>query len=156
MSCKHKLIILNRLRGNGSGAMHELGIAQNILEIIQQSVPEGQAAAVRQIRIRVGQFSGVIPDSLDFCFSVIVKETQMQQATLAIEQVPTISRCRDCTHSFKIEDLVFICPACKSTNLELISGKELEIVEIELEDDTTATRPYEHPDNRTESVGKER
>lgn len=115
--------------------MHELGIAQNILEIVQQSVPEHQAAAVRQVRIRVGQLSGVVPDSLDFCFSVLVHETNMQQASLAIEQVLTISKCKNCAHRFQIEDLAFICPVCKGTDLELISGKELEVVDIELEDE---------------------
>jgi hydrogenase nickel incorporation protein HypA/HybF len=115
--------------------MHELGIAQNILEIVQQAVPDGQKPAVRKVRIRVGQLSGVVPDSLDFCFSILLNESQMPKARLAIEQVPTISQCRDCSHRFQVEDLAFVCPACKSTNLELVSGKELEIVEIELADD---------------------
>ncbi len=114
--------------------MHELAIAQNILEIIRQSVPEPQTAAVRWVRIRVGQLSGIIPESLEFCFSAIVSGTDMQQASLDITQVPTMTRCRDCSHRFQIEDLVFFCPICKSTNLELISGQELEVVEIELSD----------------------
>jgi hydrogenase nickel incorporation protein HypA/HybF len=112
--------------------MHELGIAQNILEIVQQAVPEEQASAVKRIRIRAGQLSGIVPDSLQFCFSVIVRETKMKDAELEIEQIPTLSRCKDCQHQFKMEDLAFICPSCKSTNLELISGKELEVVDIEL------------------------
>jgi hydrogenase nickel incorporation protein HypA/HybF len=116
-------------------AMHELGIAQNILEIVQQSVPESQESAVREIRIKVGQLSGIVPDSLDFCFSAIVNDTKMRQARLAIEQVPTLSQCKKCSHRFGIEDWIFLCPVCQSTNLELISGKELEIVEIELADE---------------------
>jgi hydrogenase nickel incorporation protein HypA/HybF len=115
--------------------MHELAIAQNIIEIVQQSVPVEQVGAVRAVRVRVGQLSGVVPDSLDFCFSVMVNDTGMRQASLAIEQVPTISECRDCAHRFPIEDLAFICPACKGTSLDLISGRELEVVEIELADD---------------------
>lgn len=112
--------------------MHELGIAQNILEIVRQSVPEEQAPDVKWVRIRVGQLSGVIPDSLDFCFSAIVGETNMRQAGLAIELVPTVSRCKECGHQFQIEDMAFVCPECKSTDLELITGRELQVVEIEL------------------------
>ncbi len=123
------------LHDNWSAAMHELGIAQNILEIVQQAVPEEQTTAVRKVRIRVGQLSGVVPDSLDFCFGVIVSETKMRQAALAIEQVPTVARCRECRHQFQMEDLAFICPACKSTNLEMVSGKELEVMDIELSDE---------------------
>jgi len=112
--------------------MHELGIAQNILQIVQQSVPEKSASDVRRIRIRVGRLSGIVPDSLDFCFRAIVNDTGMNQANLDIEQVPIISECRDCTNRFQMNDLDFSCPGCKSSNLQLISGRELEIVEIEL------------------------
>jgi hydrogenase nickel incorporation protein HypA/HybF len=115
--------------------MHELAIAQNILEMVRQSVPQDRAKSVRGIRIRVGQLSGIVPDSLDFCFSAIVNDTDMQRAKLAIEHVPTLSQCKTCAHRFGIEDWIFTCPVCQSTNLELISGKELEIVEIELEDE---------------------
>ena len=115
--------------------MHELGIAQNILEIVRQSVLKEQIEAVRGIKVRVGQLSGVVPDSLDFCFNAIVSNTEMRRASLAIEQVPTTSECRNCMHRFQVDEFDFACPACKSTNLELLSGKELEIIEIELADE---------------------
>jgi hydrogenase nickel incorporation protein HypA/HybF len=115
--------------------MHELAIAQNILDIVRQAVPENQKSAVRQVRIRVGQLSGLVPESLDFCFNAIVSDTDMKGAALAIEQIPTVSVCRTCRHRFQIEDFIFFCPACKGTDLELISGKELEVVEIELTDE---------------------
>jgi hydrogenase nickel incorporation protein HypA/HybF len=114
--------------------MHELGIAQNILQIVQQSVAKELEADVREIRLRVGQLSGIVPDSLEFCFSVIVNETGMKRARLRIEQVPIISRCKECSHRFQMDDLGFSCPECKSVSLELISGRELEVVEIELAD----------------------
>jgi hydrogenase nickel incorporation protein HypA/HybF len=78
--------------------MHELGIAQNILEIVQQYVPKEQTAAVRSIRIRVGPLSGIVPDSLEFCFQAIVHETDMQQARLAIDQLPAILKCKKCSY----------------------------------------------------------
>ena len=115
--------------------MHELGIAQNILEIIQQYVPKEQVAAVRSIRIRVGPLSGVVPDSLEFCFQAIVHETEMQKACLAIDQLPAIINCKKCDYRFETKDLEFFCQSCGSSDLEFVSGKELEIVEIELADE---------------------
>jgi hydrogenase nickel incorporation protein HypA/HybF len=112
--------------------MHELGIAQNILEIVQQSVTEEQAESVRWIRIRVGQLSGIVPDSLEFCFQAIIAETKMPKAGLAIEQVPTTFQCKKCAYRFQVNDLEFLCPKCGDSDLEVISGRELEIVEIEL------------------------
>ncbi len=112
--------------------MHELGIAQNILQIVRQSVPVNLSADVRAIRLRVGQLSGIVPDSLNFCFGVLVNDTDLRQASLAIEQIPVVSECRDCKHRFQMDDLAFSCPSCRSVNLELMSGRELEVVEIEL------------------------
>jgi hydrogenase nickel incorporation protein HypA/HybF len=116
--------------------MHELGIAQNILEIVKQSVPEEQAALVRWIRIRVGQLSGIVPDSLEFCFQAVAGETEMKEAGLVIEQVPTIFQCKKCAFRFQVNDLEFLCPTCGTSDLEIISGRELEIVEIELEEES--------------------
>ena len=115
--------------------MHELGIAQNILEIVQQSVTDNQAPAVRLIRLRVGQLSGVVPDSLEFCFKAIVSDTSMRQASLAIEQMPTVFRCKKCGYRFQVNDLEYLCRECKSPDLEILSGRELDIIEIELEEE---------------------
>ena len=116
--------------------MHELGIAQNILEIVQQYVPKEQTAAVRSIRIRVGPLSGIVPDSLEFCFQAIVHETEMQQARLAIDQLPAILNCKKCACRFETKDLEFLCRSCGSSDLELVSGKELEVVDIELAEES--------------------
>jgi hydrogenase nickel incorporation protein HypA/HybF len=116
--------------------MHELAIAQNILEIVQQSVPEEQVQWVRLIRMRIGPLSGVVADSLGFCFEAIIHETKMRKARLAFEQASMILRCRNCQNEFQSDDLAFLCSACQSSNLELISGKELDIVEIELIDES--------------------
>ncbi len=115
--------------------MHELGIAQNILEIVQQSVTEDQAPAVRWIRLRIGQLSGVVPDSLEFCFQAIVSDTAMRRASLAIERVPTVFCCKKCGYRFEVNDLEYLCRECGSPDLEIISGRQLDIVEIELEEE---------------------
>src|SRR5512143_2289567 len=99
--------------------MHELGIAQNILEIVQQAVPKEQTAAVRTVRIRVGPLSGVVPDSLEFCFQAIVHETEMQKASLAIEQLPAVFNCKKCAYRFQTKDLEFFCQSCGASDLEL-------------------------------------
>ena len=116
--------------------MHEMGIAQNILEIIRQAVPEAEATSVRLIRLRIGQLSGVVPDSLEFCFQAIVSDTDMRKANLAIEPVPTVFRCKKCENRFQVNDLEFSCPKCRNTDLEIVSGRELEVVEIELEEES--------------------
>ena len=111
--------------------MHELGIAENILDIVRQSVPDDRAAAVRNIRLRVGPFAGVVPDSLTFCFAALVADTNMANAVLQIEETPLVVLCRDCGNKSDVKNLVFLCPACSGVNLEIVSGNELEVMEIE-------------------------
>ena len=114
--------------------MHELAIAQSIVEIVKSAVPAEQAGDVRAVRVRVGRLSGVVADSLEFCFSVIVAETPLRDAAIVIEAVPTVSECKECFNNFIVEDLAFSCPSCGSANIVLVSGTELQVAEIELLD----------------------
>ena len=114
--------------------MHELSIAQGVLDIVRQYVPENEAGSIRSIRVRVGRLSGIVPESLDFSFEAIVAGTPWQSAKLRIEHVPAVSQCRSCRADFRIEELAFRCPTCGSTDLGLISGRDLQVVEIEVEE----------------------
>ncbi|MBZ5496754.1 MAG: hydrogenase maturation nickel metallochaperone HypA [Acidobacteriia bacterium] len=114
--------------------MHELSIAQGIVDIIGQYVPEDQAPEVRLVKVRVGRLAGVVPDSLDFCFGAIVSGTSLGLARLAIEETPIQSRCTGCGEIFAVEGAAFLCPGCGSAEIKIISGTELQVVEIELLD----------------------
>ena len=112
--------------------MHELSIAQGIVDIIRQYVPEDQAAEVRLVRLRVGRMAGVVPDSLDFCFGAIVNGTSLREARLDIEETPVQSKCAACNQVFAVEGASFICPLCGSGEVSIVSGTELQVIEIEL------------------------
>ena len=114
--------------------MHELSLAQNVLEIVQQYLPADNAHAVRCVRMKVGELSGVVIDSLDFCFNALASGTPLQGVRLEIEQIPLRARCRKCSNVFRIENTLFRCVACGSTDLEILSGRELQVTEIELDD----------------------
>jgi len=114
--------------------MHELSIAQNIVDIIRQYVPDTQGPDVRLVRIKVGRMSGVVADSLDFCFGAIVHGTALSEARLDIEETPLESHCGGCGNTFAVEGACFQCPKCGSGEIQVVSGTELQVVEIELSD----------------------
>jgi hydrogenase nickel incorporation protein HypA/HybF len=116
--------------------MHELGLAQSILDIVSQYIPPSQASAVRSVRIRVGQLSGVVASSLEFCFAAIVGDTAMQNARLVIEEVSATANCPNCNRVFAIEHMAFLCPTCGNTCISVISGSELQVVDIELAEES--------------------
>lgn len=115
--------------------MHELGIAQGILDIVTRYVPEGRASTVRTVRVRVGAMAGVVADSLEFCFSAIVRDSAFPEARLEIEPVPTRGNCAACGSSFEIPGAFFLCPACGGGDVRLVSGRELDVVDIEVAED---------------------
>lgn len=115
--------------------MHEMGIAMEILEIVQASIPAEMAGVrVQRVNLKVGRMSAVVPDSLRFCFGVAADKTAAQGAELAIEEIDVTARCGDCLHEWTIDAPEFVCPACGSGRTEMLSGRELEIVSIEIAD----------------------
>jgi Zn finger protein HypA/HybF involved in hydrogenase expression len=71
--------------------MHELSIAQSILDIVREYIPEPRSAEAQSIKVRLGGLSGVVPASLDFCFSAITNDTSLRQAKLNIELVEMLN-----------------------------------------------------------------
>lgn len=113
--------------------MHELSIAQEILDIVKNQLPP-ETKKLKTIRMKVGKLSGILVESLKFCFEAIVTETEFSSVTLDIQEVPIKIKCNECEAESNLSDPIFICPECESFNVRILSGKELEITEIEIED----------------------
>lgn len=116
-------------------SVHELSVAQSILEIVQQYVPQERAAALRAVKVRLGSLSGVVPESLDFCFGAMVAGTPWSGARLELERVAAACCCRTCGRSFEPADLLFLCPSCGGGDVQMISGSELQVVELGLDEE---------------------
>ena len=113
--------------------MHEMGIAMQIVEIATASLPANLGEArVTAVNLKIGKLAAVVPESLRFCFDVVVKDTLLTGAKLVIEEVPVVARCKDCNAQWTIDEPVFICKTCQSGSLEILSGRELDIESIEV------------------------
>ena len=114
--------------------MHELSIAEGVLDIVRQYVPERETRGVKIIKMKIGTLAGVVPDSLEFCFSAIIQGTSLQGAVLEIERVPLVLECRECHVRSQVDIGTFLCPACGGISVAVMSGEELQVTEIELEE----------------------
>jgi len=85
------------------------------------------------LRLRVGALSGAVPEALSFAFDALVRGTQAEGATLAIELVPARFWCDPCRGEFVSESLLADCPRCGKLSRELRSGRELQIASLEIE-----------------------
>ncbi|HET6272605.1 MAG TPA: hydrogenase maturation nickel metallochaperone HypA [Bacteroidota bacterium] len=114
--------------------MHEMSIAESIIEIVQQHLPKDEGCKVRSVTLRVGALAGVVPESLEFCFTALTTDTPLEGARLTIGRVPLTVTCRACSVTSEIDLESFVCPACKNSNIEVLSGMELQVTEIETDD----------------------
>jgi len=113
--------------------VHELGIALQIVKIVQNAIPEDAGEVrVKKVHMNVGKLCAVVPDSLRFCFGIATRETQLAGAELVIREIPVVAGCRDCGHEWTADEFVFSCPACGRGSVEVASGRELGVESIEI------------------------
>lgn len=116
--------------------MHELSITENVMNIVKETVEKEGAKRVFKVKLKVGEFSSIAPDSVSFYFDILKKDTILKDAVLEIETIPLLLKCNTCLNEFGFnegEELIFQCKSCNGRNVEICSGKELYIDYLEME-----------------------
>ncbi|MBW1730085.1 MAG: hydrogenase maturation nickel metallochaperone HypA [Deltaproteobacteria bacterium] len=113
--------------------MHEMSIAQSLLEIIRDEMKKHDAKVLRSVRLHIGKLTAIVPESLSFCFEIMTTGTDLEGAKLIMEIIPLVGHCEACHREFEIQDYAFTCPHCGSPDIKTISGEDLSIVEMEVE-----------------------
>ena len=103
--------------------MHELAITQSVVAAVSDRLGD---VRVDVITLEVGQLSGVVADSIRFCFDLCVEGTSMQGATLDIIDIPGQAHCETCGSTFELTDRIPLC-ACGSASLTILDGEQLRI-----------------------------
>jgi hydrogenase nickel incorporation protein HypA/HybF len=113
--------------------MHEMGIAQNILDIALDAASKEGAQKITRINLVAGELRGIVPLQLTFCFSMVAKDTIASGAYLSIDTLPVTGHCENCSSDFAVEEYQYVCPKCGSTRIQVTGGSELRIKDIEIE-----------------------
>jgi len=114
--------------------MHEMSLAYNIVEIVQEEMARHGVEKLKAINLAVGRMAAVVPQHLTFCFQIITEDTALAGTSLNIREIPLGYRCPACGHEFNAEEITFVCPKCDEANPMLEKGKELTIENIEVVD----------------------
>jgi hydrogenase nickel incorporation protein HypA/HybF len=113
--------------------MHEMGIAMQIIEIASASIPQDvPGVRVERVNLKIGKLAAVVPESLRFCFEIASRETPLAGSELHIDEIPVVARCKACQTEWVINGPVFTCAACNSGQIDILSGRELNIESIEI------------------------
>jgi hydrogenase nickel incorporation protein HypA/HybF len=115
--------------------MHELAVTEDILRIAIEEGQANQAIRVTDIYMTIGKLSSIVDDSIQFYWDHISEGTICEGATLHFNRPPAVLRCRNCQATVTLEDELLPCPSCLSYDLEVLSGDEMQVDNIEIERD---------------------
>ena len=117
--------------------MHELSIALNLVEIAESAAREQNVTHVEAVHLRLGVFSGVMPESLEFAYDVVTQGTMLAGSRLIIEEQPLVIYCPLCQLERKLDTIQSLeCPVCGIASNEIRQGQEIEIAYLEVTDAT--------------------
>jgi hydrogenase nickel incorporation protein HypA/HybF len=119
------------LRHKGLRRVHELSIAQNLLDIVMEEGRRHGLGRVFAVRLEIGALAAVVPEALTFCFDILTRDTIAAGAELDITTLPAVARCVHCREVFAVAEQWFQCPQCNEPGAELVSGRQLTITAIE-------------------------
>jgi len=112
--------------------MHELSIAENMLEIIENYRAERGFKHCSSLTVRIGLLSAVDGEALRFAFEILAEGGPHEGVVLEVEKTYPQARC-SCGCSFEVTDLLYTCPRCGSVTAELSGGDDLNIVQLEVD-----------------------
>jgi hydrogenase nickel incorporation protein HypA/HybF len=114
--------------------MHELSIAVSILDAVEAQAVRRPEARFSKVGLRIGELSGIDVDALNFSWQAITIDTDFQKTELEVEFCPRKHRCGHCGQEFEVHDYETDCPGCKNMATTCISGEELDIAFMEVEE----------------------
>ena len=113
--------------------MHEVGIAQEVLKIVEAKASEQGEGRVHKLRLKIGEFSGVETEALRFALEVCSSGTRAEGMSVEIEKVPAQAGCRDCSNTWEFALAHRECPECGSDRIDMVAGHDLTVESFEME-----------------------
>ncbi len=113
--------------------MHELALARSMIELVEEYATENNCARVKRVHVRLGQLSAMTR-ALYFCFRSASRGSCCEGATLCIEEIPLTVKCSFCDDVKQPSGRYnFRCPDCGRPTPEVVTGREMQLVSIELD-----------------------
>ena len=110
--------------------MHELALTEGIIQIVREQAEKNGFDRVLEIRLRVGEYSGIVPECLLEFFPIASRGTPAEGAELVIQPVPASFRCFGCGYRGPIPARTACCPECGSTAIRMTAGREFFVEDL--------------------------
>jgi hydrogenase nickel incorporation protein HypA/HybF len=113
--------------------MHELSIAMSIVEMAEEEA-ERHGGRVAAVHLKLGKLSGVVKEALLSSYEMACEDTPLAGSRLMVEELPIIVFCTPCQAKRELRSAQwFCCPECGTPAAEVVQGRELEVVALEIQ-----------------------
>lgn len=115
--------------------MHELSIAMSIVEMAEEEIKQRCCVQINAVHLRLGALSGVVKEALSSAYEMACEGTPLQGSRLVIAESPVEIMCRSCRARRPVSSVqLFCCAECGTPSSEIVQGRELEVVALEIEE----------------------
>lgn len=113
--------------------MHEMGITSEVMTAVLDAAETAGAKRINLVRVTVGELTEVVPDSMQFAWEVLRRDTIAEDAVLEIREIPAKSRCIECGATFTHDRFDRRCSTCGGFFCEVIEGNELRVDDVDVD-----------------------
>lgn len=113
--------------------MHEMSLCEGVLQVLESEARRQQFSRVKVVWLEIGSMAGVEVEAMRFCFDVVMRHSLADGAKLEIIPVPAAGWCLGCAQTVAIKQRYDACPHCGSYQVQVTSGSEMRIKELEVE-----------------------
>ena len=113
--------------------MHEYSIVQSLLDSCDENAIANNATKVIKVVIKIGVMSGVEPELLKTAFDTFKEKTICEDAEFIINVQSVVIKCNECQTEATLKKLEYTCPNCKSSDLKILDGEDMYLMQLELE-----------------------
>ena len=113
--------------------MHEMSLAESVLQIIEDTARAQKFTHVRTVVLEIGALSAVEPEAMLFCFDAVTRGSLAEGAKLEIVEIPGTGWCMECGKNVTLSERYGLCPECGDARVEITSGNELRVKDLEVE-----------------------
>ena len=112
--------------------MHEYSIVQSLLDVCEENAMAHNAHKIDKVVVKIGVMSGVEPDLLKTAFDTFKEKTMCENAAFIMNVQSVVVECKSCKKESTLKKLEYACPLCESTDLDIIDGEDMYLMQLEL------------------------
>lgn len=113
--------------------MHEMSLVEGVRELVEDAALREGFRRVKQVRVEIGQLSGVEREAFEFCFDLAMRGGVTDGAALEVIATPGRGRCPDCGQESVLAVVYDPCEHCGAVPIEVIDGTAMRVIDLEVE-----------------------